>query len=303
MSVLSRRDAALSLLSLGFLVGAPACAKAPLEESWRARLAEIEARRGGRIGVAAVDLQSGQTLAHRGEERFAMCSTFKWILGGLVLSRVEAGVEQLNREIEISADDIVMHAPTTGPAVGQRLSVETLCAATIANSDNPAANILLRSLGGPEGFTQALRTMGEQTTRLDRYEPMLNENAPGDPRDTTTPLAMISLMDRMIFGDVLSVASRATLQGWMLAATSGQGRLTAGAPDGWRVGHKTGTSERDANNDVGFALAPHSDRRPVLIASFSDGPGALEPAAETAHADIARVVFEAFLQSRSSVAP
>ncbi len=255
----------------------------------------IEARRGGRIGVAARDLATGRTLTHRADERFAMCSTFKWMLGGVVLARVDEGRESLDREIEIREPDMVFHAPTTKKAVGSRLTVGQLCAATIANSDNPAANLLLDTMGGPDGFTQALRDLGDGVTRLDRYEPELNANTPGDPRDTTTPLAMTDAMERFVFGEVLSAQSRLTLRDWMLGAVTGDGRLRAGVPDSWALGHKTGTSSRDANNDVGFALPPtDSGRRPIVIVSFSDGPGALEPAAEGAHADVARAVMAAF---------
>lgn len=255
----------------------------------------IEAKRGGRIGVAALDLQTRETLTHRADERFAMCSTFKWMLGGVILARVDAGDERLSREIPIREEDMVFHAPTTEPAIGSTLTVQQLCAATIANSDNPAANLLLESMGGPDGFTSALRAMGDPVTRLDRYEPQLNANLPDDPRDTTTPQAMVELMARMVFGDILNEPSRQTLQGWMLGAVTGDRRLKAGIPDGWRLGHKTGTSNRDANNDVGFALPPlGSKRRPILIVSFSDAPGAMTDVAETSHADVARAVMDAF---------
>jgi len=301
MTLLSRRTVSASLLSLP-LLGACQSKTEPDTAAWTARLESIEANRGGRIGVAALDLQSSRMLIHRADERFAMCSTFKWMLGGVVLARVEAGDETLSRAVSIDEADMVFHAPTTEPAIGSTLTVAQLCAATIANSDNPATNLLLESMGGPDGFTRALRAMEDAVTRLDRYEPQLNANLPDDPRDTTTPLAMVELMARLVFGDILNSASRQILQDWMLGAVTGEGRLKAGLPDGWRLGHKTGTSNRDANNDVGFALPPigqpaGSARGPVLIVSFSDGPGAMTDVAETAHADVARVVMDAFAQT------
>lgn len=297
MTLLSRRTVSASLLSLP-LLGACQSKTEPDTAAWTSRLETIEATRGGRIGVAALDLQTGRTLNHRPDERFAMCSTFKWMLGGVVLARVDAGEETLSRAVPIREADMVFHAPTTEPAIGSTLSVEQLCAATIANSDNPAANLLLASMGGPAGFTRALRAMGDSVTRLDRYEPQLNANTPDDPRDTTTPRAMVELMARLVFGDILTPASRQILQDWMLAAVTGNGRLKAGLPGGWRLGHKTGTSNRDANNDVGFVLPPSgSERGPVLIVSFSDGPGAMTDIAETSHADVARAVMSAFAQT------
>ncbi|MEM9601213.1 MAG: class A beta-lactamase, partial [Pseudomonadota bacterium] len=213
----------------------------------------------------------------------------KSLLGGLILTRVDAGLETLERSLTIRESDLVFHSPTTSERVGSSLTIAELCAATIANSDNAAANLLLQSMGGPEGFTQALRTLGDQTTRLDRYEPEMNENLPGDPRDTTTPLAMTDTLQAMLFGDWLRPESRHILFNWMLGATTGAGRLTAGLPDGWDLGHKTGTSWNGVNNDVGFAL-PQTGR-PIMLISLSDGPEAMSPEADEIHAAFARAAI------------
>ena len=280
--------AALALLPLAACTGAR---RQPAEPDFAA----LERSSGGRVGFAALDLASGRSILHRADERFAMCSTFKWLLGAFVLARVSEGYETLDRRIAYRDSDLVFRSPVTEQHVGVGLAVGEMCAATIRTSDNTAANLLLQTLGGPEGFTARLRALGDAVTRLDRWEPALNENAPGDPRDTTTPAAMLGLMRRVLFGDVLNEAARATLRDWMMGTTTGAGRLRAGIPAGWSVGHKTGTSNADQNNDVGFALPPAGiTGGPILIASFLNVPEPGSPAVDGFHADAARAAIRAF---------
>ena len=256
-------------------------------------ISSLEIETGSEIGLSAVDLSTGRTLSHRGGQRFAMCSTFKWLLGAAVLKRVEAGEESLSRLIRFSRDDLVYFSPVTEHHVGgDGLSVEFLCETTIATSDNTAANLLLDAIGGPQRFTEDIRAFGDKVTRLDRLEPQLNENAPGDPRDTTTPDAMAALMKSCLFGSALSAASAGKLQGWMIGATTGLDRLRAGIPAGWTAGDKTGTSSNRASNDVAFAIAPPGVRSgPIILASYINHPAPTSPGANALHAKVAHHVF------------
>ncbi len=286
-----------------FLVLSPLLACSPLprtatgDESGASTdsFTHIEARTGGRIGVAALDMETGRMLGHRLDERFAMCSTFKWLLAGLILQRVEQGEEQLNRRISYTADDLVSYSPVTENAVDEGMIVSELCAATVGTSDNTAANLLIASLGGPSGVTARIRALGDAVTRLDRLEPQLNENAPGDPRDTSTPAAMIQTMRRVLFGDVLTRPSRRVLQRWMIEASTGLDRLRAGLPEGWIAGDKTGTSSNYQNNDVAFALPPPGrDRGPIIIVSYLNIAKPINTESDALHAEIARVVSREF---------
>jgi len=262
-------------------------------------LAGLETQSGGRLGVAALDLASGRTISHRGDERFAMCSTFKWLLAGLVLNKVDQGDESPDRRIAYSERDLVPYSPVTQPQAGQGgMTVAGLCSAAVTYSDNTAANLLVASLGGPAGFTARVRRFGDDTTRLDRLEPGLNENAPDDPRDTSSPLAMLGLMHRFLFGPMLTEQSRATLQGWMIACNTGLDRLRAGFPAGWIAGDKTGTSSNQVNNDVAFAISPENGSPvpgPLIVVSFMNTPDPFTPAANAIHASVAREVVRAVL--------
>jgi beta-lactamase class A len=269
-------------------MGGPA-ATAQETPSPAVRLAAIEARAGGRLGVAALDTGSGRRIEYRAAERFAMCSTFKLLLAGAVLARVDARQESLDRRVPFGLSDLLEYAPVTRERVAQGgLPVSDLCAAAVEVSDNTAANLLLAAVGGPEGLTRFARSLGDETTRLDRTEPELNLNAPGDPRDTTTPAGMLLGMTRLLTGDALTAASRARLEGWLADSRTGATRLRAGFPAAWRAGDKTGTCNRGATNDLAIAWPP--DRPPVLAAVYFTGSSAPLADREAALAEVGRVI-------------
>ncbi len=292
---ISRRRLVAALAAAPFLV-----AWSGIRDRRLPDFASIETQTAGRLGVAALDLASGRTISHRGGERFAMCSTFKWLLAALVLNKVDQEEESLNRRVVYSAQDLVPYSPVTKPQAGEvGMTVAGLCSAAVTYSDNTAANLLIESLGGPPGFTARVRQFGDATTRLDRVEPALNENAPNDPRDTSSPLAMLELMRKFLFGPMLTAPSRAMLRDWMIACNTGLDRLRAGFPADWIAGDKTGTSSHDANNDVGFAIAPGNESAgpgPLIVVSFMNIPDPFTPAANAIHASVARDVVRVLLE-------
>ena len=132
-------------------------------------LAALEARHGGRLGVAVLDTGSGRRLVHRGGERFPLTSTFKFLAAGCVLARVDRGEEQLGREVAYAKEDLVTYSPVTGQHAS--MTIGALCDAAVTLSDNTAGNLLLDSFGGPAGLTEWLRGLGDAVTRLDRRRP------------------------------------------------------------------------------------------------------------------------------------
>jgi beta-lactamase class A len=226
------------------------------------QFAEIEKASGGRLGVAVLD-----TSGHRPDERFPMCSTFKLLAAAAILKRIDAGRERLDRRIPFGPSDLVVNSPTTKARVGEGgLTLAELCEAAMVMSDNTAGNLLLANLGGPAGLTAIARSLGDQTSRLDRWEPDLNEALPGDPRDTTTPAAMLENIRLLVLGDALSVSSRQQLTAWLLGNKTGDTRLRARLPKGWRVGDKTGAGEQGTTNDVGLLWPPNRD--PVIVSAY-----------------------------------
>lgn len=254
----------------------------------RGALAALESRHGGRLGVAILDSAGTDIIGHRGEERFALCSTFKLLAAAHALARVDRGEERLDRRIRYPKEEVVTYSPVTGPqAGGAGLTVAEICDAAVTLSDNTAGNLLLDSFGGPAGLTAWFRTLGDVVTRLDRRETALNEATPGDPRDTTTPVAMLGLMRRIVLGDALSPASRGQLAAWLLDCRTGDDRLRAGVPAGWRVGDKTGTGEHNATNDVAVLWPP--GRAPILVAAYYAESAASAAARNAVLAEVGRL--------------
>jgi beta-lactamase class A len=195
-----------------------------------------------------------------------MCSTFKVLAVAAVLSRVDAGKEQLARRIRINRSDLLAYTPVTKQHAGAEMSVAELCAAALTLSDNTAANLLLASLGGPSAVTQYARGLGDSITRLDRTEPELNTAETGDPRDTTTPLAMARNLAALTTGTALSPASRELMINWLVGCKTGDAKLRAGLPKAWRVGDKTGSGAHGTSNDVAVVWPPA--RAPLIITVY-----------------------------------
>ena len=242
--------------------------------------------------MAALDTESGLRLSYREGERFAMCSTFKWILAAAVLAQVERGEIMLSQRVQFSAGDLLEYAPVSRAHVTDgSMSVEDMCAAIVEVSDNTAANLLLALVGGPAGFTSYVRGLGDTVTRLDRNEPALNTNLPDDPRDTTTPEAMIGTMNAILVGDALSANGRGRLLGWMINSRTGLGRIRAGIPRNWTGGDKTGPGANGAANDNAVIWQP--GHAPILIAAYLSGSSGTPEARDAAHAKIGNIVASA----------
>lgn len=267
------------------------------------RFAAIERRIGGRVGVAALNTATGEWSGRRIQERFAMCSTFKWLLAAHMLHLDAHLPDHRNQVMRYTEADLLDYAPVTRANIANgagEMTIEALCRAAVVMSDNTAANLLLRVAGGPETFTAFIRSTGDAITRLDRTEPELNVVPPGDARDTTTPEAMVRTLQRvlldteMIPAAVLSGSHRDRLIGWMVESPTGRERLRAGIPSTWRVGDKTGTwnGDHNATNDVAIAWPPNG--APIVIASYLSESTAEPAQRNAAHAEIARIIVEQF---------
>lgn len=245
----------------------------------------------GRLGVFVLDTASGRTTGYRADERFTMCSTFKFLLVAAVLQRADTGGEHLDRPIAIPAKPLLGHSPLTEPHAGATMSVAALCHASLTQSDNTAANLLLESIGGPAAFTRFARSLGDTQTRLDRTEPTLNESKPGDPRDTTTPAAAAADMRRVLLGDVLSATARDQLTQWIIANETGLNALRARLPAGWTAGDKTGSDGQTINNDI--AILWPAMGAPILVTAYLKECPGTDAKRKAVLAEVAALVVKA----------
>ena len=230
------------------------------------QIAAIEDEIGGRIGVALHDLDGRALFSYKSDQRFPMFSTFKALLCGSVLARVDAGQENLDRIITYAPEDVVPYSPVTENHTDTGMTVAALCKAAVTISDNTAGNLLLESVGGPGGFTRFLRSLGDTNTRLDRWETDLNEGAPNDPRDTTTPDAILMSLNKLAFQDTLSPNAQRQLRQWMIDDQVGNALLRSVLPDGWRIGDKTGAGGHGARGIIAILWPP--EQPPFLVAIY-----------------------------------
>ena len=256
----ARRQLMLALASLPF-------AAAARPTTVDAEFAALERDLNGELGVALIDAANGRTAGYRQDQRFPLCSTFKFVLAAAVLARTEAIPGLLERRLPLPKAVFVDWSPITGKHVDGELSIAQLCAATLQYSDNTAANVLLSELGGPAALTRYARALGDARFRLDRWETELNEATPGDERDTTTPLAMARTLQKLLLLDGLPPVRQGQLRDWMLGNTTGDTRIRAGVPAGWQVADKTGTGSYGSANDIAVIYPP--GRAPIVLSVYT----------------------------------
>ncbi len=226
----------------------------------------LESTFDARLGVFALDIDTGRTVEYRADERFGYASTFKALAAGAVLAATTTG--ELDEIVRYGRGDLVAHSPITEQHVATGMTLRAVADAAVRYSDNTAGTLLLARLGGPDGFARALRELGDEVTQPARWETDLNAYSPGDPRDTSTPRALATTLAAYALGDALSAEDRVVLLDWLIGNTTGGGLIRAAVPDGWRVGDKTGTSRYGIRNDIAVVWPP--DRAPIVIAIMSN---------------------------------
>jgi beta-lactamase class A len=263
----------------------PAFAGPP--EDWAPAL---EKARGGRLGVAVLDTANDKVYSHRGDERFLMCSVFKFLAAGAVLARFEQGRENLECGIAYTRADLLDYSPVTTAHVAEgQMTLGALCAAAVNESDNTAANLVLKEIGGPAAVTAYARTLGDRVTRLDRIEPELNY--PDGERDTTSPKGILTSLHALTLGEALP-ATRGLLMNWLFASPTGNAAIKAGIPSGWRRGGKTGNGNEQSNDIV--ILYPTEGRPPILVAGMYFNPAITGDQRRAVLAEVGRAVAANF---------
>lgn len=260
-----------------------------------ARFAALERGHSARLGVHVHDTGSDRTVSHRADERFPMCSLFKTLAVGAVLRDLDHDGRYLERRVHYTRREVDAsgYAPVTGTAEHLRegMTVAQLCAAALIHSDNAAANLLLRALGGPAAVTRFCRSTGDRVTRLDRYEPELNSAEPARVTDTTTPRALGTTYGRLLLGDVLDPGDRDRLGAWMRANRTSDDKFRAGLPADWALADKTGSGDWGTSHDAGVALPP--GRAPILLTVLTTRHTADAEGDNALVAEVARLVVEA----------
>ena len=272
MTGLSRRHVLIGGVAIAALAAGaprPTLATPPPALTTDQQIAGLAQAHNAIIGLFAVNLDSGATVAHRSQDSFAMCSTFKAYAAARVLQMVERGQLTLDQKAFVDPAAIVANSPRTEPRAGTEMTLSELCEAALQVSDNTAANLLLHTIGGPQAITAFARSIGDERTRLDRWETELNSAVPGDPRDTSSPEALGGGYRTLLDAAVLGPPQRRLLEDWMRANQTSS--MRAGLPPGWTTADKTGSGDYGSTNDVGIAYG--NDGQRVLLAIMTRSQG------------------------------
>ena len=234
----------------------------------------VEQRLDARVGIALYDSGTGESWDYHGDDRFPITSTFKTLACAALLAKVDNGTVDLDRRVIFSKDDLVTYSPVTETRAGEEagMSLRELCEATMATSDNTAANLVLGAIDGPDGVTAYARDLGDTVTRLDRTETSLNEATPGDLRDTTSPKAMVANLRKLVLGEALSKGSRDTLVTWLKGNRVSDNLLRAAIPPDWTIGDRSGAGGHGSRSITAVLWPPH--RPPLVIAIYITQTGA-----------------------------
>lgn len=288
------------VLTCGAVISVPAHAKQDAQSRLETEFRKLEDASGGRLGVSATDTETGRRVQYRADERFPFCSTFKTLLVAAILKKSETDTGLLEKNISYSKKDLVSWAPVTQNHLSDGMSIFNLCAAALQYSDNTAANLLLREVGGPESLTAFARSIKDSMFVLNRWETELNSALPGDERDTTTPSAMEASLSALVLGGVLGEMQTELLQNWLKGNTTGTESIRAGVPGGWSVGDKTGSGGYGTTNDIAVIWPPSG--KPMVLAVYFTQNKEDAPARRDILARVAELIIEEFEKARTSFA-
>ncbi|MFY4775815.1 class A beta-lactamase [Metabacillus sp. RGM 3146] len=253
------------------------------------KLVKLEKEFDARLGVYAFDTGTKKMITYRADERFPFASTYKALAAGAVLQ--QKSLSQLDEVIHYTKNDLVTYSPITEKHVDTGMTLKEICDAAIRYSDNTAGNLLFQQLGGPDGFENAMRQIGDRVIESDRLETDLNEALPGDIRDTSTPRALAKSLKAFAADNVLTADKRTLLTDWMKGNTTGDHTIRAGVPKGWVVGDKTGTGSYGTRNDIAVIWPPN--RAPIVMAILSTKDAKDAAPDDALIAQAAKIVFKA----------
>ena len=264
------RFIALFLWTMAFAAQPAAAASSASLASLEQQLSYLVAGKSADVGIAALDLNTGETVSIKGNTPFPMASTVKVAVAALYLAQVDHGRRSL--------DDTI-----------GGVSARSLMRRMLIHSDNRATDILLADLGGPHALDAWLRENNLSGVRVDRTIAQLlrDKRDLWDRRDSSTPAAMVELLRRIYKAELIKPESRNYLLDVMSQCETGKNRIRALLPYGTPVEHKTGTLN-GYTSDVGFISLP--DGRRVAVAIFARG-GDDRP---RTIAETARAIYDGF---------
>lgn len=235
--------------------------KVPIDKE----LKTLEHKFDGKIGLYAIDTNSGKIISYRENHTFPFESTFK-LMGVAALLHHDQTKPVLQKRVFINPEQLVMWHPVSGQYLNQKVSLQTLAEGAISYSDNPGINLIIHELGGLDKINYFARMVGNNTFNLKHFELNLNSN-PQRNEDSSTPKDMAISVKNILLGNVLSESDKQLLLQWMRNNTTGYGRIRAGVPPGWAVADKTGSGSYGVANDIGIIWSPSC--KPIILSIYT----------------------------------
>jgi beta-lactamase class A len=234
-----------------------------------------------------------------------MQSVFKLPLALTVLHLVEQRELSLDQAVRFLPQDRILphvYSPLQDeyPDAAVTVPLHELLRLAVSLSDNVAADILLRLVGGPKAVNTYIAALGIKGFNLQDNEAVLHHEVSAQYRNWLEPAGAVQLLRRISDDSPLSRAHTDLLLAWMTPAVR-TNRLEGALPSGVRVAHKSGTSGVDngvahATNDIGLILLP--DGRRIAIAVFVTDSTADQDTREKVIARIGRAIYDASMQKR-----
>jgi beta-lactamase class A len=290
-----RRSLLLAMVALPFSIKSFAVRRDTPLSKIQTALAKLETDSGVRLGLSFINSFNNTQVHYRSDERFPLCGTYKVVLVAAVFKRSMKDDGLLQQRLHYHQNDLVSYSPITEKYTDQGMTIYELCVAAIQYSDNGAANLLLKVIGGPTALTAFTRAIGDKSFRLDRREPELNSAVPHDLQDTTTPMAMANTLKAITLGNVLSKPLRERFQQLLIGNTTGMKSIRAGIPFGWTVGDKTGSGAYGTTNDI--AVIWPSNKAPLILTVYVTHNDEQAPARQDIIASATRIIINSLNKS------
>lgn len=257
----------------------------------------------GKVGVAAMVLETGETIALNGDQQFPMQSVYKFPIGMAVLAQVDQGKLRLEQRVRVMPEDFVserQHSPIRdNHPQGVELTIAELLKYMVSESDGTACDVLLQVMGGTEIVMTYLQSLAVDDIVVLNTEKEIGQDNSVQYRNWATPEAMVKLLKALHQGRGLSASSRALLLQFMTETPTGLQRIKGRLPKGTVVAHKTGTSRTvngvaAATNDVGLITLPNGQQ--MAIAVFVSDARADDATREAVIAQITKILWDEWSQ-------
>lgn len=252
-----------------------------------AQLHAIENQFNVKVGVYALDTDTGKVIAYNDSEKFAFQSTFKFIAVSALLHQDQIK-PILNKTLLVNKKELLPWHPVSGKYINQPVSLKVLAEGAISYSDNTAINLIVKYVGGLRSVNKFAQHIGNKSFNLRHYEIKLNSD-PKKYDDTATPKDMASSVKNILLGNILDQSRQKLLLKWMRHNTTGYHRIRAGVPRGWIVADKTGSGNYGIANDIGIAWS--SAHKPIVLAIYTQKKHALSKYSDAAIAAVTRLVI------------